>query len=91
MAKLYDVLKAVDTYTGHDGEEKTEWLKCGVVFRNEKSGKLSLKLRALPLVDMADGMWFSLQEPKPYQPKEQPAQQQQGFREPAKDDGMPNW
>jgi hypothetical protein len=80
MAKVYDVLKAMGTYTGQDGEERTAWLKCGMVVRT-KNDKMALKLEALPLVDMSDGMWFSLQEPKPYQPKDKP--QQQGFREQA--------
>ena len=78
MARVYEVLKAVDTYTGSDGQEKTEWMKCGVVFKNDTSGKLSMKLRGLPLVDMSDGLWFVLKEPEPYQPKDKP---QQGFRE----------
>ena len=77
MSKVYDVLKAMGTYTGQDGEERTAWLKCGMVVRT-KNDKMALKLEALPLVDMSDGMWFSLQEPKPYQPKE-PAQG--GFRD----------
>jgi hypothetical protein len=74
---MYEVLKAVDTYPGSDGQEKTEWLKCGVVFKSEKTGKLSMKLKALPLVDMAEGLWFVLKPPEPYQPKEK----QQGSRE----------
>ena len=80
MAKIYDVLKATGTYTGQDGEEKTRWLKCGMVVKT-KNDKVALKLEALPLLDMADGMWFSLQVPTPYQPKDKP--QQQGFREKA--------
>jgi len=78
VAKIYDVMKATGTFTGDDGEEKTVWLRCGMVVRT-KNDKMALKLEALPLVDMSDGMWFSLQEPRPYKPKDKP--QQQGFRE----------
>ena len=77
MAKIYDVMKAIGSYTGDDGEEKTRWLKCGMVVRT-KNDKVAMKLEALPLVDMSDGMWLSLQEPKPYTPKDQ---KQQGFRD----------
>ena len=43
------------------GEEKTQWVKCGVVF--EKDGKTSILLEMLP-VGVQGPMWFSIMEPR---------------------------
>lgn len=59
----YDVLARTGTYTNAGGEEKSRWMKCGVVFENEK-GYLSLKLEGIPVGQEWSG-FFSLFEPKP--------------------------
>ena len=58
----YDVLARTGTYTNAGGEEKSRWMKCGVVFENEK-GYLSLKLEGIPVGQEWSG-FFSLFEPK---------------------------
>lgn len=60
MAKVkYDAMAKGGTYTNRDGEEKTRWVKCGVVFEGDRG--LSLKIEALPVP--FDG-WLSFFEPK---------------------------
>ena len=64
MSKVkYDVLARTGTYTNAGGEEKSRWMKSGVVFENEK-GYLSLKLEGLPVGQEWSG-FFSFFEPKP--------------------------
>jgi hypothetical protein len=83
MPKLYDVVKAMGTYTDQNGQEKTRWLNCGMIVRNQ-NGNVSLKLDALPLVPSEEGMWFALMEPKPRgETFQQPAQTQQAGFAPA--------
>jgi hypothetical protein len=43
-----------------DGEEKTAWLKCGVLLQSDKGFRI--KLNALP-INMQEG-WFSVFEPR---------------------------
>ena len=50
------------SYTDRDGNEKSRWTKCGVVF--ESSNGLSLKLESVPVGNDWNG-FFSLFEPKP--------------------------
>jgi hypothetical protein len=90
----FEVVSANGTYTGADGQEKTRWLKCGVIFKSDK-GSYTMKLEAIPARRNENGeLWLNLFVPKK---KEQPAQQQQGFREPQQpqsdgfDDKMPDW
>ena len=59
----YDVLARTGTYTNAGGEEKSRWMKSGVVFENEK-GYLARKLEGIPVGPDWSG-WFSLFEPKP--------------------------
>ena len=54
----YDVLARTGTYTNAGGEEKSRWMKSGVVFENEK-GYLSLKLEGIPVGPDWSG-WVSL-------------------------------
>jgi hypothetical protein len=73
----FEVVSANGTYTGADGQEKTRWLKCGVVFKSDK-GSYTMKLEAIPARRNENGeLWLNLFVPKK---KEQPAQQQ-GFRD----------
>lgn len=44
------------------GEEKTQWVKCGVVF--EKEGRTSVLLETLP-VGVSGPLWFSIMEQRP--------------------------
>lgn len=68
----YEVIASTGTYTNKQGEEKKRWLKCGIVMET-KSGGLALKLESIPVG--SDG-WFTLTEPKEYEPKGRPATQQ---------------
>lgn len=79
MPKVYDVVKAMSKYTDAQGQEKTRWLNCGVIFKNAESGKMSLKMEAIPYGLPDDQGWFALMEP---QPRQQPASAGHvGFRE----------
>ena len=53
-----------------DGEEKTRWIKCGVMLETDKGPRI--KLEALPVGGEFDG-WLSVFEDKP--------KQQDGFRQ----------
>ena len=79
--KIYDVVTSTGTYNDpQTGEEKKRWLTVGVVFQND-AGYVSMKLDAIPTKRNEEGdMWLSLFVPKA---REQPAQQQGGFRQQA--------
>lgn len=70
MAIKYEVLASTGKYTDKNGQEKNRWQKCGVVMET-KSGGLALKLEVIPV---AGEGWFTLAEPKEYEPKAKPAQ-----------------
>lgn len=58
------------------GEEKTRWMKCGVVLENAE-GELRVKLEAIPVGVAAEGgLWFSVfkrdQRPNPQRPQRAP-------------------
>ena len=77
MPKIFDVVKAMGTYTDGQGQEKTRWQNCGMIIKNSDSGKCSLKLSAIPYGIPDDEGWFALMEPKPRPqqiPTSQPAQ-----------------
>jgi hypothetical protein len=74
MPVKYEVTAKLGTYTDHQGNEKSRWQKCGIVFENDR-GNLSLKLEAVPVGSEWEG-WFSLFEPKPREQKRQPQAQQ---------------
>ena len=82
--KVYDLLAPNGEYTGQDGQQKTRWLNCGTIFRNDTTGFLSLKLDTVPVGNSFEG-WFQLREPMPKQ-QSQPQHQGQpgmdGFRQP---------
>lgn len=64
----YEIIASTGTYKSKTGEDKKRWLKCGVVMET-KNGGLAMKLEAIPVG--SDG-WFSLTEPKEYEPKKAP-------------------
>ena len=68
--KIFDVAVATGKYM-KDGVEKTRWLNCGVVLKND-NGNYSLKLEAMPLGAEFDG-WFNLFTPQPRQQQQQPS------------------
>ena len=52
-----------------DGEEKTRWLKCGVLLETDKG--MRLKLECIPLGIEPGSGWFSIFEKKDDHPKTQ--------------------
>jgi hypothetical protein len=72
MPKIFDVVSSAGSYKNAEGEDKTRWIKCGMVVKNAESGKMSLKLDCIPVGKAQDendhGIWFALMEPRPYQP-----------------------
>lgn len=65
MAIKFDVMAKTGTYTDKEGNEKSRWQKCGVVFEGDKGW--SLKLEAIPVGEWNG--WFSLFEPKNDKPR----------------------
>lgn len=63
MAVVYEVSAKSGTYTNKDGEEKTRYIKMGVVI--ETKNGLALKLETIPVA--FDG-WAYLNEPKEKEP-----------------------
>jgi hypothetical protein len=54
-----------------DGEEKTSWLKCGVLLESEKG--MRLKMECMPIGVEVGGGWFSIFSPDDeYQSKGSP-------------------
>lgn len=70
MSVKFEVCARGETYKTQSGEEKSRWIKCGVVV--ETKNGLAMKLESVPVV--TDG-WFSLFEPKP-RDEQQPRPQQ---------------
>ena len=81
MAVIYEIKAKNGSYTNKNGEEKARWLKCGVIFKNDK-GHLSMKMEAMPIG--GDG-WFSLFEPSQDDPSSMPptASKAMGSKPPA--------
>lgn len=66
--KKYDVVYG-RRFTGKDGLEGTQWLRCGAVIEKNhpldpNRTVLSLKLDLIPVGVGTDGLWFGLFEPK---------------------------
>jgi hypothetical protein len=49
MRKYGDVMASVGEYQDDQGRKAKRWLKCGVVMKDDTSGKLSIKLDAVPV------------------------------------------
>ncbi len=61
MAVKYEITASTgETYKGNDGQERTRYVRCGVVIETKHG--LSAKLDALPV--KFDG-WLNFWEPKP--------------------------
>jgi hypothetical protein len=71
MAKKLGELMVPNGKYIKDGEEKTSWLKCGVLLQTDNG--MRIKLDCIP-VNLGEG-WISV-----FEPREQ-APQQQGFRD----------
>jgi hypothetical protein len=84
MNVIGDIMFPTGTYQTREGEEKTRWLKCGVLMQNTE-GNYRIKLEAMPLGVEPDGAWFAVFEKERQQPA---APKQQGFRQPAALDGL---
>jgi hypothetical protein len=87
----FEVVHANGTYTDQEGQEKTRWMKVGVIFKSDK-GSYTMKLEAIPTRRNEQGeLWLNLFVP---QKREQKPAQQGGFRDSPqtpKDDKMPDW
>ena len=72
-----DIMCPTGKYNTQDGQEKTRWLKCGIMLQTDNGFRI--KMEAMP-VGVADFEgWFSVFEKKNDQAK---PQQQEGFRAP---------
>ena len=60
--KKYDVVATVGKYTNASGEEKSRFMKCGVVLEGD-DGRMSMKLEAIPVTPEWSG-WLSFFEPR---------------------------
>ena len=62
MAKIFDVMAAGGQYQS-GGETKTRWIRCGAMFKNDETGRISIKLESLPVGTSNDdgegGIWLS--------------------------------
>ena len=70
MAKVLGDIMAPNGKYVKEGEEKTRWLKCGILLETDNG--LRLKLECIPIGVGADGLWLSVFEKD---------NRQQGFRE----------
>lgn len=86
MPKLFDVMAPAGKYTDAAGQEKTRWIRCGAVIKNQ-NGNTSLKLDCLPVGMTSDdgaGIWLSL-----FKPQENNGQQNQQAAPPAQQTAPP--
>ena len=68
MSKVkFDVVASTGKYQTANGDEKSRWMKCGVVIEGD-DGRLSLKLEAVPIGEFSG--WFSLFPPKDRQERQ---------------------
>jgi hypothetical protein len=59
MAITHELIAKAGTYKNKDGEEKTRWVKCGVVM-DTRTGGQALLIESLPI--NFDG-WLQMREP----------------------------
>jgi hypothetical protein len=57
-----------------DGQEKTRWMKVGVLIETDKG--MRLKIEAIPVVTGDNGLWLSVFEPRDSQAEAKPARPQ---------------
>jgi hypothetical protein len=79
MRKYLEAVATVGTYKDREtGEEKKRRLNVGTLFRDDETGRLSLKLEAVPVGKDWSG-WIDLFEPngERQQRREQPPRQRQ--------------
>jgi hypothetical protein len=85
MKRIGDIMTPGGTYQGQDGEEKTRWMKCGVLLKGDRGYRI--KLETVPVG--GDG-WLAVFEPRTDtqgQSQQKPAQNQaQGFRDTDQED-----
>ena len=67
MAKLYDVMYPNGKYNDENGQEKTRWIKCGMIV-GTAAGKVALKLDVMPMCPPPNqsgegGLWLQCFEP----------------------------
>ena len=89
MNVIGDIMFPTGKYQTREGEEKTRWLKCGVLMQNAE-GNYRIKLEAMPLGVEPDGAWFAVFEKEraqPAAPARPPAKDLVGGYDP--DDQMP--
>lgn len=71
--KKFDAVYSGEKYTDREGNEKTRFINCGVVFENDK-GQLSMKIESLPV---GFNGWLNFYEPKEQDNKQQAGRDQQ--------------
>lgn len=59
MRKFADVLASVGEFVGSDGKPAKAWTRCGVLMKDDRSGRLSLKLDVIPVRPTWSG-WFAI-------------------------------
>lgn len=59
MRRFGDLMASVGEFTDHDGRKAKRWIRCGVVMRDEQSGKMSVKLDAFPVAPGWSG-WLAI-------------------------------
>lgn len=67
-----------------DGQEKTRWLRCGMLMETDKG--MRIKLDCIPVVTEPSGMWFSVFEKDDAPPQQQSAPAPQTHHQPSPDD-----
>ena len=77
MATVIGDLMAPNGKYLKDGQEKTRWLKCGVVLQTDNG--LRVKLECIPVGVGEDGLWMSVFE----KDDQRPAQQAKPAQKPA--------
>ena len=87
MKVLKEIKVCTGEYTNQNGEQKKRYQKIGVLFVDENSGNMSMKLDVLPMPRIGNNgkceCWLSLFDPYNDNQQQAQAQPQQQFQQPA--------
>jgi hypothetical protein len=59
MKKCGDLFATVGTWTGADGKQHKRKIRCGVLMRDDSSGRMAIRIEAVPVAREWSG-WLSV-------------------------------
>jgi len=88
MRKYMDAVVTTGEYTNQQGETKKRYLNVGVLLKDDQSGRMCLKLEAMPIP--RDGAcWIGFFEPRQQEQRPAPTPQAQPVAQPTQQPAQP--